>query len=205
MTNVHLAPGCFGAAVAFRPDSAECAPCPFASECSVKARASIATLRASLGVPAIVNLPLAKHVREKRDATITTPSVTERISALQEHEPVSSHIESARDENIATARANAIPKKAVELFERLRLRGHDLMKIVTSGTTLLALPADLPAFLRFALTELIRDRALDRQKLRADLAKQFNWQDTSASSHAGQVFGILRLAGFETDQNKVKI
>lgn len=200
MTNVHLAPGCFGAAVAFRPDSAECAPCPFAPECGVKARASIATLRASLGVPAIVNLPLARHVREKRDAT-TTPSVTERISALQEHEPTLSHIEITRDENIAVSRANAIPQKAVDLFERLRLRGHDLTKIIMGG----ALPEDLPAFLRFALTELIRDRSLERRKLRADLARQFNWQDASASSHVGQVFGILRLAGFEIDQNKVKI
>ena len=50
LTSNDLRPGCFGFALAYRDDAAECLSCPFSGECAAVSAAQLARRRAELGI-----------------------------------------------------------------------------------------------------------------------------------------------------------
>jgi hypothetical protein len=71
--DLSLAPGCFGWALAFNPETNECKACPFASSCEPAANLAHAKLCADLGVKGLVKLPPA---RARRQAEIAAEGLT---------------------------------------------------------------------------------------------------------------------------------
>lgn len=81
--DLTLAPGCFGWALAFNPDTNECKACPFAAQCSPAADAALVKLRESTGVPTLSKLPPARARRQAEVAAIgMAPALPVKVQAL---------------------------------------------------------------------------------------------------------------------------
>lgn len=166
-----LAPGCFGAALAYKEGSTECASCPFQPQCAPEATARLAAMRAAIGIDKLKKTPYRPTPPKRKPKEAPAETATPAVAV----EPI----------------PPGLPIKVAALALRIRNKGIDVAASLKSGLNPFA---DTPAFMRLACDLLLKG-GYDRQVLRAALIQGFDWSYGTANAHVAQVFSILVALG----------
>lgn len=171
MTDLHLAPGCYGFALSFKEGSAECSTCQFAARCQVIGTEQLARRRLELGIT-------AKPVKERKPRVVAAAVEAVAGSTL----------------------TGGLPKKVEELMQRIERAGIRVTEGLREGRNpfLGQKPAFLSVACHLILNI---EQGVDRATLNKAFQKKLNWSEGTAAAHTTQAFQALIALGAAHEAN----
>ncbi|TXN07949.1 hypothetical protein FV222_01560 [Methylobacterium sp. WL103] len=171
MTDLSLAPGCYGFALSFKAGSPECSTCPFAGQCEITGAEQLARRRLELGIT----------VREKR---VRKPVAETEVAVAA----------------IGQVLTDTLPKKVDELIQRIEKAGIRVTEALREGRNpfLNEKPAFLRVACHLILH---MPQGIDRKTLSIAFQKKLNWSEGTAAAHATQAFQALSHLGAAHEAN----
>ncbi|AMB48375.1 hypothetical protein [Methylobacterium sp. AMS5] len=173
MTDIALAPGCYGFALSFKEGSPECSTCPFAGRCQAIGAEQLARRRAELGIVAPV-----KRTRTPSPAPAPVAAATAAPGAL----------------------TSEMPKKVAELLARIERMGIKVTEALAEGRNPFA--GTKIGFLAVACHLMMKlDQGVERALLIKAFQQKLNWSEGTAAAHATQAFQALEALGAASNSN----
>jgi hypothetical protein len=169
MTTIpHLAPGCFGSALAFKKDDTVCRGCKFLSLCE----------------PA--HLEAQKVLRERYGIKTTQEVLADQKQAREAEK-------AAREANRNEA-VLVLPKKTQELIDRLDRGNYDVKGKFARGENPFGQSMRFMQIVGHLLLNLKNVR-LDRALIATAFVKKLEWQQGTADAHARMAIQALEHVG----------